>query len=307
MYASTEVHEWHNSTKSGRMNMYSGAQQSVNTFFAQLERKTGLCEPYALAKAMGVELTDPDHERVPTFTLGIADVSPLEMAGAYATVAARGKFCENRPVTQILNSDNKVFKNYPKQCHQVLQESTADSINDILRGVMTGSGFGAPLALDKPSAGKTGTINNNMTVWFDGYTPALATAAMVSGADSNGNWVTLNGQSLNGHYIDVAHGSTVAGPMWALAMRAVQDKIPYENFTPPSRSSSADQVQVQIPDVKGMSTRRAAERLASAGFYVSIGNRQPSSERDGTVASTSPAAGQSAPRGSTVYVYPSSG
>src|SRR4051794_748644 len=140
MYASTEVHDWHNSTKSGRMNMYTGAQQSVNTFFAQLERKTGLCEPYALARAMGVELTDPADERVPTFTLGVANISPLEMAGAYATVAGRGKFCEVHPVTQILNSDGKVFKNYQQHCKQVLKESTADRINDILKGVMAPGG-----------------------------------------------------------------------------------------------------------------------------------------------------------------------
>ena len=113
-------------------------------------------------------------------------VSPLEMASAYATLAARGKHCENRPVTQILNSDGKVFKNYPKKCEQVMQESTADTINDILRGVMQPGGFGSALALDKPSAGKTGTINSNMAVWFNGYTPTLATAAMIAGANSVG-------------------------------------------------------------------------------------------------------------------------
>ncbi len=306
-YASTEVHDWHNSTSSGKMNMVTGARLSVNTFFAQLERKTGLCEPYALAKAMGVDLTDPDRERVPTFTLGVSDVSPLEMAGAYATVAARGKFCDTHPVTQILNSDGKVFKNYPKRCHQVMQESTADTINDILRGVMAPGGFGQALALNKPSAGKTGTINSNMAVWFDGYTPALATAAMVAGANQEGHWVTLNGQSVGGRYIDVAHGSTVAGPMWALAMRAIQDKLPYESFTPPSRSSSEPQIQVEVPDVTGMSERRAAQKLAALGFYVSVGDRKPSDEREGTIASTSPATGESTARGSTVYLYPSSG
>ena len=163
-------------TGSRKFDMYKGTQLSVNTYFAQLESKTGLCKPYALAKAMGVELTDPDHERVPSFTLGVADVSPLEMAGAYATLAARGLHCDNRPVTQILNSDGKVFKNYPKKCKQVMQPNTADTINDILRGVMEPGGFGQNLALNKPSAGKTGTINSNMAVWFDGYTPTLATA-----------------------------------------------------------------------------------------------------------------------------------
>ena len=67
-----------------------------------------------------------------------------------------------------------------------MQEATADTVNDILRGVMEPGGFGQTLALDKPSAGKTGTIQNNAAVWFNGYTPELATAAMIAGANSQG-------------------------------------------------------------------------------------------------------------------------
>ncbi len=306
-YPVSSLWEPKNSTGSGTFDMYKGTQLSVNTYFAQLERKTGLCEPYALAKAMGVDLSDPDRERVPSFVLGIADVSPLEMASAYATFAARGKHCDNRPVTQIVNSDGKVFKNYPKNCQQVMQESTADTVNDILRGVMAPGGFGQSLALNKPSAGKTGTINSNMAVWFNGYTPALATAAMIAGANQQGSWITLNGQSVGGRNIRTAFGSTVAGPMWAQAMRAIQDDLPNENFTPPSRGATDQQVDVKIPDVIGMSPRKAAEQLAGDGFYVSIGESRPSTERKGMVAATSPGTGDSAPRGSTVYVYPSAG
>ena len=241
-YASTEVHTWHNSTTKStqRFDMYKGTQLSVNTYFAQLERKTGLCLPYALAKAMGVDLTSPNTERVPTFTLGVASVSPLEMAGAYATLAARGKFCENHPVTQILNSQGKVFKNYPRKCKQVLQQNTADTISDILRGIMQPGGFGQNLALDKPSAGKTGTINSNMAVWFDGYTPAVATSAMVAGAQANGVPVTLNGKSVGGQTIGEAFGSTVAGPLWADSMRAIQDLIPNEDFVRPTNVTPSD-------------------------------------------------------------------
>ena len=72
----------------------------MNTFFAQLELVTGICKPYKLAKAMGVDLTKPngdEHgngaERIPTFTLGVVNTSPLEMAEAYATFAARGEHC----------------------------------------------------------------------------------------------------------------------------------------------------------------------------------------------------------------------
>ncbi|WP_051276964.1 transglycosylase domain-containing protein [Marmoricola sp. URHB0036] len=232
-YPSTALWEPHNSTDDGYFNMYQGAQLSVNTYFAQLEKKTGLCKPFALARSMGVELDHPHSERVPSFTLGVADVSPLEMAGAYATVAARGRYCETQPVTKILNSSGKVFKDYRPQCRQVMKQDTADTINDILHGVMEPGGFGQALNIDKESAGKTGTIQNNKAVWFDGYTPELATAAMIAGANSKGTPITLNGQSVGGRYIDVAHGSTVAGPMWALAMRRVQDLIPATAFTPP--------------------------------------------------------------------------
>ncbi|RYE78591.1 MAG: glycosyl transferase, partial [Myxococcales bacterium] len=203
-----------NSTGSGTFNLYTGTQQSVNTFFAQLEQRTGLCEPFELAKKMGISLPypegDEDHapQRVPTFVLGVADVSPLEMAGAYATFAARGEHCEPRPVTSILNSEGKLFKRYPKDCEQVISEDTADTINDILRGVMEG-GFGSGLQLSgRVSAGKTGTTQSNRAVWFNGYTPTLSTAAMVAGANAQGQPQSLRGQVIGGYARSTAFGST---------------------------------------------------------------------------------------------------
>ncbi|HEX7716161.1 MAG TPA: penicillin-binding protein, partial [Marmoricola sp.] len=296
-----------NSTGAGTFDMYRGTQQSVNTYFAQLEKKTGLCAPYAMARSMGVELDDPAHERVPSFTLGIADVSPLEMAGAYATVAARGLHCDNRPVLRILNSDGRVFKTYPKQCQQVMQENTADTINDILRGVMQRGGFGAGLALDKPSAGKTGTINSNMAVWFDGYTPALATVSMVAGANQDGHWVTLNGQRLNGQYVPTAHGSTTAGPMWADAMRAIQDLLPDVDFVRPFKTQAPAADLTVVPNVVGMAVADAQSTLQGVGFVVDVVGQVYSDLPVGLVAQTSPAAGSTMYTGSTVSVYTSAG
>ena len=296
-----------NSTSSGTFDMYKGTQLSVNTYFAQLERATGLCAPYALAKSMGVDLTDPDTERVPSFVLGVADVSPLEMAGAYATFAARGMHCTNRPVSTILNPDGEVFKKYPKSCKQVMQESTADTVNDILRGVMEPGGFGQNLALNKVSAGKTGTIQNNRAVWFNGYTPTLATAAMIAGANSKGTPITLNGQTVGGRYVNVAFGSTVAGPMWAGAMRGVQDLLPSEDFSTPAPRDTTSDIQVTMPDVRSLSLSEATSRLAGEGFYVSVGQSQVSDVTRGNVAATSPAAGEVTGKGATVYVYPSDG
>ncbi len=305
-YRSTGTWPVHNSTGSGRFDMYRGTQQSVNTFFAQLEKKTGLCKPYALARSMGVDLSNPAIERVPSFTLGIADVSPLEMAGAYATVAARGLHCNSRPVTRILNSDGKVFKTYPKKCSQVMQQNTADTVNDILRGVMESGGFGAGLALDKPSAGKTGTINSNMAVWFDGYTPAVATVSMIAGANQDGHWVTLNGQTVGGRYIGTAHGSTTAGPMWADAMRAIQGFLPNIDFTKPLDFQASGDVSI-VPNVVGMDVGEATSTLRDLGFTVTVGTRINSGLDRGLVAATNPGAGATMYDGSNVTLYPSTG
>ena len=302
------VGEWpvHNSTTSGMKDAYTGTRESVNTFFAQLEEVTGLCNPYKLAKSMGLELTDPKGERVPSFTLGIASVSPLEMAGAYATVAARGLYCDDRPVSAIVDSAGKPVKKYPNACKQVMAQGTADAVNDILRGVQEPGGFGgdAGLGLSVPSAAKTGTINKNMTVWYDGYTPKLATAAMIAGANSKGEWITLNGQQLKGGYVVTAHGSTTAGPMWGDAMHAIQQWLPNEEFVKPDASTIAG-VQIDVPFVGGMSITHAKDVLRGAGFRVTVGSKVYSGYSSGTVAYSSPSG--KAAKGSPITIYPSMG
>ena len=52
---------------------------------------------------------------MPSFTLGVADASPLEMAEAYATFAARGLHCDSRPVTSIEDADGNVLKDVPRR------------------------------------------------------------------------------------------------------------------------------------------------------------------------------------------------
>jgi membrane peptidoglycan carboxypeptidase len=307
-YPSTDVWAVHNSTDSGNFNMYQGTQLSVNTYFAQLEQKTGLCEPYRLAKEMGVELTDPSHERVPSFTLGVPSTSPLEMAEAYATMAGRGLHCDARPVTSIEDSAGNTIKKYPSKCQQVVPASVADAVNDVLRGVQEPGGFGydAGIALNQPSAGKTGTINDNMAVWFDGYTPNLSTVAMIAGANSVGHWISLNGQTLKGGYVASAHGSTTAGPMWGDAMKVIQQWLPDTDFVKPSAKDVMG-VQTPVPDTSGMGVAQAQQVLKDAGFETMLGGYRDSTAALDTVAYTSPAAGSPYGSGSTVTIYQSTG
>ena len=152
------------------------------------------------------------------------------MAGAYATVAARGKHCDARPVTQILNSRRQGVQELPEA---VPAGDAAVHRRHDQRHPQGRDGSPAvsarPSTLDKQSAGKTGTIQDNMAVWFDGYTPGAGDRRddrrrQLAGAADHAERPDASAA----RYIDVAHGSTVAGPMWAQAMRAVQDKLPAE-------------------------------------------------------------------------------
>ena len=295
-----------NSTGSGTFDLYTGTQQSVNTFFAQLEARTGLCEPVTLARDMGIEV--PETDVVGPFTLGVTNTDPLTMAAAYATFAARGEYCEPRPVDRILSSAGQVIASYPDKCQQLMPEAVADAVNDILRGVQEpgGFGYGAGLGLEQPSAGKTGTINDNKAVWFIGYTPNMSTAAMLAGANTLGQPITLNGQYVGGTYISRAFGSTQAGPIWGAAMQAVQGLLPDVDFQVPDPNVIEGRT-VTVPSVGGLSPEDASNRLRDAGFTPTIGPFVDSSYAEGTVAYTDPGSGAAIGTGSSVTIYISDG
>jgi len=297
-----------NSTGSGTFNLYQGTQQSVNTFFAKLELRTGLCKPYRFAKRMGIGLDDPDNQQVPAFTLGVVDTNPLAMAGAYATFAARGVHCESRPVTAVVARDGSTIKRYPARCDRVLRKPVADAVNDVLRGVQEPGGFGhsAGLRLNQPSAAKTGTTNRNMAVWFVGYTPNLATASMIAGARPNGNWATLNGQTVGGRRITRAAGSTNAGPMWGDAMRRIQRWLPDRNFVSPN-PRMVNGKPVRVPDVAGLSQTEASRMLRRRGLVPRIGPMVDSAVARGGVVYTNPRGGSQIGSGSTVTLFRSDG
>jgi membrane carboxypeptidase/penicillin-binding protein len=160
--------------------------------------------------------------------------------------------------------------------------------------------------LNQPSAGKTGTISDNKAVWFDGYTPNMAAAATVAGANFDGHQQTLNGHTVGGVYITSAHGSTNAGPIWGDAMKAIQQYLPDTDFHAPDPQTIEGQM-VTIPSVYGSSPEQAAQVLRKAGFNPVIGPMVDSSNSYGTVAYLSPGSGGSAGTGSSVTIYVSDG
>ena len=126
----------------GNMNMYKGAALSVNTYFVQLELDTGMCRVTKMAKKLGVKLGTPDrdivdyYQHIPSFTLGSVEVSPLSMAEAYATFAARGIHCNPIIIESITTRTKKKLEVPDANCKRVMSKDVADGMNKLLAGVM---------------------------------------------------------------------------------------------------------------------------------------------------------------------------
>jgi membrane peptidoglycan carboxypeptidase len=187
----------------------------------------------------------------------------------------------------------------------------------VLRGVQEPGGFGYQYGQTNltdpatgaviPSAGKTGTTQDGKSVWFVGYTPQIATAAMIAGATKDGQRpMELAGQVIHGTTIYEVTGSGFAGPMWAQAMHAIEGSLDIVNFTPPALTAIQGDPTL-IPSVSGMSVEEAESTLEAAGFNALDGGITASSNPAGTVAYSSPSGGTTAPEGSVVTYYESSG
>lgn len=222
-----------NSTNSGTMNMYTGTAFSVNTYFVELQRRAGLCNTVRAAERMGVTTASGEKlPRVPSFTLGSIEVSPLAVANAYATVAAHGQYCRPLAVKAVKDLTGEGIFSDSGDCHQAIRSEVADSTTAILTGVVDGGiggRTGQAMSLGRDAAGKTGTTDSNAAVWFAGYTPNVAAAVWV-GDPRGGFKYPMRNVTINGQFYGRVYGSTMPGPIWKETMQAALSSRPNESF-----------------------------------------------------------------------------
>ncbi len=294
----------------GNFNLLTATAQSVNTAFMLIEKQTGLCLPAQIAAAMGIRRADGEAlHQVPSMTLGVNPIAPLHMAEAYAAFAAHGMHCTPRAILSIKDASGKAVKVPPMRCGQVIPAAIADGVTAILEGVMT-HGTGVNMAFNHQTAGKTGTTDGHVNVWFCGYTLQLAAAAWVGDPTGSSNtklW-SMSDVSINGHRYAPAFGLNLPGPIWKVVMVDMSANLPFLNFNKPDPSIIKG-FTIKVPDVTGLSLTDALKALNDAGLIGQPATTSVPSPTvpKGKVASTSPPAGSSVPTGTTVIVSVSSG
>jgi membrane peptidoglycan carboxypeptidase len=216
-------------SSAGVHDVVSATHGSVNTFYIQLEERTGVERPAEIAESLGLrqfvggEPTAPLH-RGGSFVLGTNEVSPLDLAAAYAAFAAHGLYCPPRPVTGI-TAGGQPIPVPEQQCRQAIEPRVADTVTSVLHGNIEGTSrgrTGARAAIGRPAAGKTGSTNGSKAAWFAGFTPQLAAVVWVGKPLP----VPLRDIQIGGRYYRQVYGGTLPAPTWAQAMRAIHEGVP---------------------------------------------------------------------------------
>ncbi len=281
-------------SEAGTFNLKTGTWHSVNTFYAQLEKRVGLCNSVKMAEKFGMKKADGNPlVAFPSQVLGTNDIDMVHLAAAYAGFAARGKYCAPISVTEVVDSEGKKVKLPKQDCRQAVDEAVADKVNSILKGVLT-QGTAKGRGIGRPAAAKTGTCEAHTCAVFAGMTPNLAAATAYW--DFRGPWQ---------YKVYGVYGADTPGAMWQLSMQNALRGQPAPDFSTPSRDFGDT---TKVPRVKGDLLSAAIARIKGADLKTQVASGSVDSDQPkGTVVSTSPDAGTEVPPGTTVIIYVSSG
>jgi membrane peptidoglycan carboxypeptidase len=217
------------------------------------------------------------------FTLGVSASTPLEMANAYATLAADGKYCAPTPVQQITTLKGEKLDVGKPNCRRATKPDVARMAIDAARcpigdSAQLGScrgrtAGGARGIIGHPIFGKTGTTDHDKT------------ASLIIGTTS----MVVAGYLVNPDYQDhpyrLSHG--IVNPAVWDTMRDIMKGKPKDQFKKPSGNQVQGE-QRSIPDVTCLSVAAATSRLRGAGFIVGPGAETASECPKGQAAGTLP-------------------
>ncbi len=316
----------------GTMRLRPATEQSVNSVFARLILDVGADKVVDTAEKLGLHA---GIKPVPAIALGGLEggVTPLEMAEAYATLAANGTHAEPFGISQVKDAEGNVVFSAKRETDEAIDPAIAYLTTDILKGVIK-RGTGTAAAIGRPAAGKTGTTQQYRDAWFVGYTPALATAVWMGYPAAQTEMTSVHG-------IPVTGGSFPA-QMWAKFMKAALADTPAKDFTRPTglsrkrvcldtglsateycpRTGSGlflsdmqlksctkhkEPKKVKVPDLVGMTKEAALAALDKLKIAAKVVEKNVSGVAVGVVAEQTPDAGSVATSQTVVTLTVSNG
>jgi penicillin-binding protein 1A len=273
---------------------------SINVVFAQLGLQVGPANVVAAAEDAGIA---DGMKAVPSVNLGGSDpgVTPLEMAAAYATFAAKGVYAEPYAIARIKDRDGRVVYTREPKTTTAYDKNEVGVLNAVLQRVVN-EGTGRAAAIGRPLAGKTGTTSNYTNAWFIGYVPQLATAVWVGHVEGE---VPMN---------DV-HGRRVAGgtfpaQIFGTMMRAALAGVGVETlFTASPDGLGLQAITTTVPLMVGLfaTTTLSSTTSTTAVEATSTTTETTTTQPPETTTSTSAEPTTTAPPETTTTAPPQGG
>lgn len=207
----------------GWVTVRSALEKSYNPATARLALEVGLPPIVELAHDMGI--TSP-IQPFPSTALGAAEVTPVELATVYATLAAGGVRPPVHGLSAVLDRYGKPVSGTDlPEPERVLSPQTAYIVTSLLQGVLErGTARGAVADLKGDLAGKTGTTNKRRDSWFAGYSPERATVVWVGYDDNSTTRLS---------------GARAALPIWVRFTTQVAPRAGYSTFPQPPGVTTA--------------------------------------------------------------------
>jgi membrane peptidoglycan carboxypeptidase len=288
------------SNERGIYTIREGTVQSINGIFFRMAQQLDLCTINELAARLGVVRANGDELQTnPTSVIGTNEVTPLSMAGAYATVAALGKYCKPIIVDSVVAPDGQELPGQQQDCKQVLDPGVAATAIDVLKRVMNVSNTAYANPEDGvPIFGKTGTTDRSNQTWMASATSTIANVVWVG--NSVGEY-DITDTAYNGvRGILLRHYITRDIMATANALRGGADwPAPPGNLLTGSGA--------EVPDVRNLTPEAAKALLEGLGFTYADGGPVDSDVEAGRVAGTDPGAGSVSAKGAVITVYVSKG
>src|SRR5690606_27846821 len=225
--------------------------QSINTAFAELNVQIGPDKSRDVAIRAGIPESTSDLKDNPANVLGTAAPHPIDMASAYATFAAGGVHHEPFIVREAEYLSGGVAFEGATNGERVFESDVmADAVYAMTQVVEQGSATKVK-ALGRPVAGKTGSSTDNLSAWFVGFTPQLATAVAMYQPDEAGNPESI---TPFGGYSEIT-GGTVPTDVWTSYMGVALEGYEIAEFPPradvgasPSPSTSPSEEETEDED-----------------------------------------------------------
>jgi len=219
----------------GDITITTATEHSVNTVYAQIARDVGPDKVVDVAVRAGLPENTSGLEANPANVLGTASPHPLDMAAAYATIAAQGVRRDPFLVKTVTDATGAVTYAHKAAEKRVFSSAVmADTTYALQQVVLHGSGSYAA-RLDRPIAGKTGTSSDNKSAWFIGFTPQIVGAVALYQVGADGSVEAI---APFGGFKQITGGS-VPCRIWTAMMGEVFPSLPVVQFPPRAHVGTA--------------------------------------------------------------------